>query len=275
GKELVAQAIHAASKRGRRPMVARNAATIPAGIVDAELFGNVANYPNPGTPERRGLVGESDGSTLFLDEIGELAEDLQVRLLRVLDERGEYQRLGEARPRSSDLRLIGATNRPLAALKHDVAARFRLRLRVPGLEERREDVPLIARQLLQRIATNDADIRRRFFEDDDAARPRVSASLMRALVRHRYRTHCRELDAILWHSIATSPEDVLDLTAEVEEDLALAAPAAGSHRRPGEVTADEVRAALERAGGVQEKAWRDLGLANRYVLKRLIAKLGL
>jgi len=275
GKELVAQAIHAASKRGRRPMVARNAATIPAGIVDAELFGNVANYPNPGTPERRGLVGESDGSTLFLDEIGELAEDLQVRLLRVLDERGEYQRLGEARPRSSDLRLIGATNRPLAALKHDVAARFRLRLRVPGLEERREDVPLVARQLLQRIATNDADIRRRYFEGDDAARPRVSAALMRALVRHRYRTHCRELDAILWHSIATSPEDVLDLTAEVEEDLALAAPVAGSHRRPGEVTADEVRAALERAGGVQEKAWRDLGLANRYVLKRLIAKLGL
>jgi len=276
GKELVAQAIHAASKRGKRPMVSRNAATIPSGIVDAELFGNVANYPNPGTPERRGLVGESDGSTLFLDEIGELAEDLQVRLLRVLDERGEYQRLGEARPRTSNLRLIGATNRPLASLKHDVAARFRLRLRVPGLDERREDIPLVARHLLQRIALKDHDIRARFFDGPaEAPVPRLASDLVRALVRHGYRTHCRELDAILWHAIATSAEDVLELTPEVEEDLGRGERASAAHRSPTEVTADDVRAALERANGVQEKAWRDLGLASRYVLKRLIAKYGI
>lgn len=276
GKELVAQAIHAASKRGRRAMVTRNAATIPAGLADAELFGNLANYPNPGMPERRGLVGEADGTTLFLDEIGELPEEIQARLLRVLDDRGEYNRLGEGRARSSDLRLVGATNRPLSSLKHDVAARFRLRLRVPGLDERREDIMLIARALLRRVARVDAEIAERFFDShDDVVEPRIDSALARALVRHVYRTHVRELDALLWRAIATSHGDALELTPDVEEDLGgLGAGVPTSTRRnPAEITEAEVREALERAGGVQEKAWRDLGLANRYVLKRLLAKM--
>lgn len=274
GKELVAQAIHAASKRGRRPMVARNAATIPSGLADAELFGNLANYPNPGMPERKGLVGEADGSTLFLDEIGELPEELQARLLRVLDERGEYQRLGDAKPRRADIRLVGATNRPVAALKHDVAARFRLRLRVPGFQERREDILLIARHLLARVAATDAEIGERFF--DGKGEPRIAAALARRLVLHDFRTHGRELDALLWRSIATSPEDVLELTPDVEAELTQDTPAPVTSRRlPVELSAEEIRAALARANGVQERAWRDLGLANRYVLKRLIAKMGI
>lgn len=90
--------------------MARNAATLPEGLLDAELFGNIKNYPNPGTPERAGLVGEADGSTLFLDEIGEISQVAQAHLLRVLDD-GEYHRLGEAKARKSHLRLISATNR--------------------------------------------------------------------------------------------------------------------------------------------------------------------
>ena len=277
GKELVAQSIHAASKRGRRAMVARSAATIPAGLADAELFGNLANYPNPGMPERRGLVGEADGTTLFLDEIGELPEELQARLLRVLDERGEYHRLGESRGRTANLRLIGATNRAISTLKHDVAARFRLRLTVPGLNERREDIVLIARHLLRRIATEDAEIASRFLDRSGATvEPRISSTLARALTRHTYRAHCRELEALLWRSIATSQGDELELTAEVLGDLAGEATSVPSSRRATqELSIEEVRAALERANGVQERAWRELGLANRYVLKRLIAKMGL
>src|SRR5256885_12859655 len=105
-------------------MVSRNAATFPAGLIDVELFGNVANYPNHGMPERPGVVGEADGSTLFLDEIGELPTELQSHLLRFLDERGEYTRLGDARRRTSDVRVVAATNRALEDLKHDLAARL-------------------------------------------------------------------------------------------------------------------------------------------------------
>src|SRR5262249_66785 len=133
GKELCATAIHRLSTRGERALVARNAATFPAGLVDAELFGNAKNHPNPGTAEREGegLVGEGDGGTLFLDEIGELPAALQAHLLRVLDRNGEYQRLGESRVRRADLRVVAATNRGVAELKHDFAARFTLAVEIP------------------------------------------------------------------------------------------------------------------------------------------------
>ena len=118
GKELVAQAVHALGARATRRFVARNAATVPSGIIDAELFGSAANYPNAGMPERPGLVGEADGSTLFLDEIGELPTELQTHLLRLLDG-GDYQRLGDARRRTANLRVVAATNRPMGQLKPD------------------------------------------------------------------------------------------------------------------------------------------------------------
>src|SRR5262249_38405316 len=149
GKELVARAIHALSARRARPLGARNAATFPEALVDAELFGNAKNYPNPGMIEREGVVGEADGSTLFLDEIGELPAALQAHLLRVLDRGGEYQRLGEPRVRRADLRVVAATNRSIDELKHDLAARLTLRVEVPSLADRREDIPLLARHLLE------------------------------------------------------------------------------------------------------------------------------
>src|SRR5205807_1302663 len=123
GKELVAQGIHALSSRRARKIVSRNAATFPDTLVDAELFGNAPNYPNQGMPERAGLIGEADGSTLFLDELGELPEALQTRLLRVLDS-GEYQRLGDSRRRSASFRFVAATHRSLEKLREDVAARL-------------------------------------------------------------------------------------------------------------------------------------------------------
>jgi two-component system nitrogen regulation response regulator GlnG/two-component system response regulator HydG len=273
GKELAAQAVHSLSPRRNKKLVARNAATLPAGLIEAELFGNVANYPNPGMSERPGLAGEADGSTLFFDEIGELSEELQTRLLRLLDSQGEYHRLGDARRRKADLRFIGATNRPVDALRADIAARLKLRLTMPGLNQLREDVPLIARHLLRRIAQNDAKIGERFFDNWDGRRgdPRMTPALMRALVTHEYSTHVRELEGLLWNSLSTSPDDTLDVTETLGKELSTRAPRVATK----DVSAEDVRAALERTGGVQERAWRELGLANRYVLKRLIKKFGL
>ena len=152
GKELAARAIHALSNRSHGAFVARNASTLPEGLVDAELFGTAKGYPHAGSPERVGLIGEADGGTLFLDEIGELPGPLQAHLLRVLDRGGEFQRLGESRLRHAHLRVVAATNRPVEHLKHDFAARFAFRIELPGLEYRRQDIPLLMLQLLQRAA---------------------------------------------------------------------------------------------------------------------------
>ncbi|MFT3766987.1 MAG: sigma 54-interacting transcriptional regulator [Minicystis sp.] len=196
GKELAAGAIHRLSARGDKPLVARNAATFPPGLVDAELFGNVKNYPNPGTAEREGIIGEADGSTLFLDEIGELPAELQAHLLRVLDRRGEYQRLGESRMRRADLRVVAATNRAVEELKHDFAARFTLRVEVPPLAERREDIPLLVRHLLRRAAAGNEDVRRNFFEARGGHEPeaRIAPELIERLLRHPLRTNTRDLE---------------------------------------------------------------------------------
>jgi two-component system nitrogen regulation response regulator GlnG/two-component system response regulator HydG len=228
GKELIARAIHAASDRSARPLVARNAATLPEGILDAELFGNLRNYPNPGTPERAGLIGQAHGSTLFLDEFAELPAALQAHLLRVLDE-GEYQRLGEATARRSDFRLVAATNRPEEHLKHDVLARLKLRLVAPGLDERREDIPLLAAHLLRGHAAADPLIAERFFPDaSPRGWPRFAPALVEALVRHRYTTHLRELDGLLLASALESSGKYLELTPGVRRRLE----GAGASRPP-------------------------------------------
>ncbi|MGB1014969.1 MAG: sigma-54-dependent transcriptional regulator [Nannocystaceae bacterium] len=269
GKELVVQAIHKASPFATRPLVARNAATLPEALIDAELFGNLKNYPNPGMPERPGLLGEADGSSLFLDEIGELPQAMQAHLLRVMDS-GEYQRLGEARPRVTRARLIGATNRELGELKHDLLARFTLRVYVQGLPERRGDIMLIARHLVRSFADEDPELRDTFFTDGE---PRFDPKLVHSLVRASYTTHVRQLTEILWRSIAAStgstlqlpPGDCLPEEPETSDDP----PKTVDVKH---VTREQVIAALERCDGVRERTWRALGLRSRHQLKRLLKR---
>jgi two-component system, NtrC family, response regulator HydG len=276
GKELAARAIHLMSKRASKPLVTRNAATFPAGLIDAELFGNVKNYPNAGMPERPGLVGEADGGTLFLDEIGELPMELQAHLLRVLDGGGEYQRLGEARARKSDIRLVGATNRPPEALKHDLLARLTLRVELPSLNTRREDIPLLARHLLLRAAASSPEIGERFLRRAANGRvdPRLDPELVDALVRRSYTTHVRELDGLLWRAMAGSTGDAVRLTDDVREET-LDEPAEGDASSSAEPTLEQIRDALEREGQSVTRAARALGLSSRYALYRLMKKHGL
>jgi transcriptional regulator with AAA-type ATPase domain len=271
GKELVARAIHESSSRHTKALVARNASTFPGALIDAELFGNLANYPNAGMPERPGLIGQADRSTLFLDEIGELPAELQAHLLRVLDS-GEYQRLGDARPRVSDLRLVAATNRPASELKHDLAARLVMRIDVPGLGDRLEDVPLIARHIVGGIAARDPQIGERYLRnwDGSSGELRISPELLRALVLQDYTAHVRELEALLWRSMQSSRAGVLELTPDVRAQLRERAPS----RAARDISAAELRAALSRHGGVKDRVWRELGLSSRHALHRLMKKLG-
>ncbi len=268
GKELCARAIHRMSPRASGPFVARNAATLPEGLLDAELFGNERNYPHHGMPERPGLIGEAHRGTLFLDEIGELPEALQAHLLRVLDA-GEYHRLGSAATRRADVRLVAATNRPLASLKHDLVARLLLRVNTPGLDERRDDVPLLIDALLARLTTADPALRQEFYEGDT---PRLDPALVDALLTHAYATHLRELDALLVLAMATSRHGTLELTAAVRERLA-SAPSPAS-LPSGPPTREQIEAALARVG-TASRAWVELGLSSRDALNRLMKKYGL
>ena len=274
GKEHAARALHALSSRAEMPFVGRSAATLPEGLIDSELFGHARNYPNAGMPERPGLVGQAARGTLFLDEIAELPQALQTHLLRVLDG-GEYQRLGESVARVSDFRLLAATNHP-DRLRPELAARLKVTLRLPGLNERIEDIPLIALHLLRKIATDSPEFAARIFPQADArAVPRVSVRFVERLLRHRYTTHVRELERALWTALTESRGDVLDGLGPPSQAPQPAPAPAAPPVSPRDVSSRAIADALAENDGNIEKTWRALGLASRHVLTRLMTKHGL
>jgi two-component system, NtrC family, response regulator HydG len=274
GKELVARALHTRSDRRDGSLVSRNAATFPETLIDAEVFGNARNFPNPNMPERPGLIGQANGGTLFLDEVGELPPALQAHLLRVMDS-GEYQRLGEARVRRADVRVVAATNRDASALKHDFAARFPLTLNVPPLRDRREDVPMLVRHLLQSIARTEATLAERYL--DDQGEPRVELALVRFLLLHALPTNVRQLEKLLFDAILARPGPKVRMSKALVEAptgprAADDVPAAAPTSTAPPPTAEQLQESLTRHGGVQGKVWREFGLKDRYVLRRLLRK---
>lgn len=159
GKEVVAEAIHAASPRAKKAMVAVNCGAIPANLVESELFGHERGAFTGAFEKKIGRFQEADGGTLFLDEVGELPLDAQVKLLRVLQS-GEIQPIGARVTRDVDVRVIAATNRTL--LDEVAAGRFRedlyyrlnvVQVTIPPLRARKADIPPLARHMLARIAT--------------------------------------------------------------------------------------------------------------------------
>jgi DNA-binding NtrC family response regulator len=245
------------------------------------LFGNLKNYPNPGMADRLGLVGQADGGYLFLDEIGELAPELQSHLLRVLDAGGEYQRLGESATRRSDFRLLAATNRDPADLRGDLVARLTVKVELPPLSERREDIPLLIHHLVGRVAAGSPDLAERFIENtpEGVALAKVDAKLVEALIRRDYPGNVRELEAVLWSAIGASDGDLIG-----HHDSAVPGETTKNAERPNvvqdrmrnrEPSDDEIREALARTSGNVARASKELGLSSRYALYRRLVKLGL
>ena len=158
GKEMVAQAIHEASNRGTREMVTIDGGTLQETLFESELFGHERGAFTGAERQKKGLIEEAEGSTLFLDEIGETSAANQAKLLRVL-ETSTFRRLGGTRALKADVRFVVASNRDLEAMGRDGSFRadlyFRLAsfvIKVPPLRERREDIPLLAEHFLQRFA---------------------------------------------------------------------------------------------------------------------------
>lgn len=158
GKELIANAVHARSLRRKKPLVKVNCSALPKELIESELFGHTKGAFTGATGEKNGLIGQSNGGSLFLDEIGEMPVELQPKLLRVLQER-VYYRVGSEKPFAADFRLIAATNRePLQAvreglLREDLYYRINtILIRVPPLRERAEDIQRLAQHFLQMYA---------------------------------------------------------------------------------------------------------------------------
>jgi two-component system nitrogen regulation response regulator GlnG/two-component system response regulator HydG len=284
GKELAARAIHHLSARADRHLVARNAATLPASLMDAEMFGNSKNYPNPGMGDRSGLIGQADGGFLFLDEIGDLPANLQSHLLRVLDSGGEYQRLGESVSRHSSFRLLAATNRDPTELRPELLARLTVKVELPPLRERREDIPLLVRHLVVKAATETPALAKRFTETsaDGSVLAKVDAKLIDALLRRDYLGNVRELEAILWKAISASDRDFVPYHEAAradeirERDVSQPPPPGIEDRsRNPEPSEEEIRAALINAAGNVARAAEELGLSSRYALYRRLVKLGI
>ena len=159
GKELVAQALHRHGARGAKPFVAINTAAMPRDLLESELFGHERGAFTGAQALRRGRFEQAEGGTLFLDEIGDMPAELQTRLLRVLSD-GTYYRVGGHQPLRADVRVIAATHQDLesrvreGAFREDLYHRLNvIRLRMPPLRERAEDIPLLARHFLARSAS--------------------------------------------------------------------------------------------------------------------------
>jgi DNA-binding NtrC family response regulator len=219
GKELVARAVHAASERRRRPFIAINCGAIPETLLESQLFGHVRGAFTSAVQANPGLFVAAAGGTLFLDEIGEMPLPLQVKLLRVLEDRQVWP-VGATKLVTVDVRIVASTNRDLAG---EVAAgRFRedlfyrldvVRVEVPPLRERRGDIPPLVDHLVQRL---NAKLGTRVLGVEPAA--------LAALAEHPWRGNVRELENALERAMVLGSGDVISL-ADLSPDLAPPAPA--------------------------------------------------
>ena len=237
GKELVARALHRESPRAGRPFVALNTAAIPAELLESELFGHEAGAFTGATRRSIGRFEQADGGTLFLDEIGDMPAALQTRLLRVLAQ-GEFFRVGGRELIRVDVRVIAATHQDLDArvaggqFRADLLHRLDVvRLRLPPLRERREDIPLLASHFLAQAAQR-LDARAKRLDRDALARLRA----------HAWPGNVRELENVCWRLAALAPGE---LATRADVDAALGAPAPASSDWEAAL-ADWARDALDR-----------------------------
>ncbi len=264
GKELVARALHRESPRAARPFVALNTAAIPAELLESELFGHEAGAFTGAHKRHIGRFEQADGGTLLLDEIGDMPAALQTRLLRVLAE-GEFFRVGGRELIRVDVRVIAATHQPLEALVEQ--GRFRadllhrldvVRLQLPPLRQRREDIPQLAVRFLAHAARK-----------LQLPPKKLSAPALERLRAHAWPGNVRELENVCWRLAALAPGETIG-----PADLALALPAAAAPAAPPAdwtlQLADWARAQLDAGAPALHAQARDL--LDRILLDTALAR---
>jgi DNA-binding NtrC family response regulator len=286
GKDLVARAIHDASPRADKAYVAINCGALSETLLENELFGHVAGAFTGATKEQRGLFEVADGGTLFIDEVAEMSLEIQKKFLRLL-ENGEFRRLGEAKVRVADVRVVAATNRVLkervaeGAFREDLYYRLEvLSVRTPPLREHLEDLPLLLDELLERAQAH--------MGREVSLTPEAVAQLQ----RYHWPGNVRELRNVLERAAVLSPagqirpedcpglsDDSAALPSPVPASAQVAAPATELDGEPSSQLLEDVekthihRVMIECEGNKTEAAKR-LGLSLRSLYRRL-DKLGI
>jgi len=272
GKELVARAIHVNSPRRERPFVALNCGALSETLLDSELFGHMRGSFTGADSNKKGLIEVAEKGTIFLDEIGEMSPVVQVKLLRVLQER-KFRRLGGTEEIDADIRILAATNRDLSKMvaeggfREDLFYRINvIPVRLPPLRERIDDIPLLAEHFVARFA-------------EQMGKPitGISGSALARLKLHDWPGNIRELENAMERAVALeqSPTILIDSLPEQLSDHEAVAVSAGAaaevfpdagfdlERHVQHIEREYIAQALRRAGGVKVKAAELLGMSFR------------
>ena len=286
GKELVARAIHSLSLRRDKPFVALNCGAMPEALLESELFGHMRGAFTGVDSTKKGLIEAADGGTVLLDEIGEMSQTMQVKLLRVLQER-RYRRVGGTDEIASNIRVIAATNRDLPRLVGD--GRFRedlfyrlnvIPLMLPALRDRADDISLIAEHFLAKYAR-------------EMGKPMegISAEALTALKAYPWPGNVRELENVIERAVALEPHRRIEVgtladhlragrpatlmpVARIAAEEAATGANFNLERHLQDIERSHLERALEQAGGVQTRAADALGLSFRQ-FRYLAKKYGL
>ncbi|KPJ91981.1 MAG: Fis family transcriptional regulator [Gemmatimonas sp. SG8_17] len=274
GKELLARAIHNLSPRSKHPYVVVNCGTLPTNLFESELFGYKRGAFTDAKRDKPGRIARAEYGTVFFDEIGDLPQETQIKLLRVLQER-EYEPLGGVEPQRADVRIVAATNKTLSDLVSQGRFRddlyFRLavvRLTIPPLAQRREDIPYLVEHFLQR------------FNAKQGKRVQgVSTEVMEILMRHDFPGNARELENIIEYCFVLCHNGMIEVR-HLPEDLRIEARPTAGGAKDGTLPplqrneADAIRLALSRHGGHQGHAAKELGI-SRTTLWRKMSRYGI
>ncbi len=259
GKDVFAERIHQLSRRAAKAFVRINAAALAESLFESELFGHEAGAFTGAVRARAGLLESADGGTVFFDEVGELPHAIQVKLLRVIDDR-RVTRVGGTTGKRVDVRFVAATNRDLSAevkagsFRKDLYHRLRgVVVEVPPLRERRTDIPLLAAAFLQRVAPD----------------KELGEDALRALAKRPFWGNVRELRNVIERSALLARTRRLDAADIVWDERVAAEPNGATDTTNGE--AKQIKAALTRCHGNQTAAAKLLGISRRTLVYKLSA----
>ena len=261
GKEVFAQAIHRASQRSKEPFVAVNCSAFGKDILESELFGHKAGAFTGAVRDKKGLLEEARNGTVFLDEIGEMPLELQAKLLRVLETR-EFYKVGDAKPVTANIRIIAATNRQLdqdienGQFRADLFYRLSaFQIKLPSLQERRKDVPLLATFFLRQLAPKNG---KKITGMDD--------SFVKALQHHHWKGNIRELRNVIERAVILAEGPMLD-TSLLPFEFHFSAPAStGSSLTLADMEKQHIIRVLQQTKGNKTKAAEllQIGLTTLY-----------
>ena len=269
GKELVAEALHTSGSRCGKPFIKVNCSALPETLLESELFGHVKGAFTGAIANKAGRFQKADGGTIFLDEIGDITPAMQMRLLRVLQER-EFERVGDATTIKVDVRVIAATNHDLAErvregkFREDLYYRLHvIKMVLPPLRERMHDLPLLIQHFLERFAAT--------FNKTITG---ISDEALAVLSSHSWPGNVRELQHVLEHACVLTRSHLVDLESlphdlTAHRNLTATTPLPRPDHPATAPTPLNIQDALQRAGGNKAKAARLLGISRRTIYRQL------